>query len=143
MINIKRFLTVCFLSILLSCTSQARYVGDVYILNVCITPITVTSYNDTGRYLDFIGQRGIVLMPGEKRAWLTFNMSNVYVRSDVSNFFIDNGQDNFRVNFSNGYREKTFTARQVILLLKDVTTQEDQQRGRMVYEIRNNSMCPD
>lgn len=143
MINIKRFLTVCFLSILLSCTSQARYVGDVYILNVCITPITVTSYNDTGRYLDFIGQRVIALTPGEKRAWLTFNMSNMHVKSDVSNYFIDNGRDNFRVKFSNGYRDKTLNGREVISLLKNVKTQKEQQRGKMVYEISDNSICPD
>ncbi|EAW9773969.1 hypothetical protein JT93_002456 [Salmonella enterica] len=143
MINKSQFFSVFFLLFTFSgCTTQVLYVGDVYIDNVCMTPITVTSYNDSGGYLNFVGSGEILLKSGGKQAWLTFNMSSLLVGHGVSDFFIDNGRDNLRVKFSDGRGEKTLNGRQVISLLKNITTQEDRQLGKTVYEISDSSICP-
>ncbi|HBA8825688.1 TPA: hypothetical protein J1188_002587 [Escherichia coli] len=138
-----KILVIFFIIVQSGCTTQKPYVGDVYIKNQCATPIIIVSNNDTGGYLDFIGGNKLIIGIGERKAWLTFNMSSIQVDKDISPLFIDKGNDNLRVTFLNSNMEKTFNAETIILLMKNITLPDDERLGRTIYEISDLSICPD
>ncbi|MEN0629954.1 hypothetical protein AAIG33_21330 [Phytobacter ursingii] len=142
MTSIAKSFIGCFIIFLTSCTSQRPYPAHVYIENHCSALITVVSYNDTGGYLDFPGKDKLIIAPGKREAWLVFNLTIPEAVKDISPFFIDHGNDNLRVVFSDGEREKVFNSRQIISLMKNITPSNDERRGITVYEISDKSICP-
>lgn len=118
------------------------YPAYVYIENNCSVLITVVSYNNTGSYLDFLGKDKLIIVPGVRKAWFKFNLTVPHAVKNITPFFIDKGSDNLRVVFTDGVREKIFNGKQIMSLMKNITTSNDKRRGITVYEISDKSICP-